>query len=145
MKLKGLLSGTKPLLMLIDLTGVAEAALLASFTFGGGRVAVPFIMYQIWLCYLVFNRSLGHVMMFRDGTWAFGKHPLLKPRAGGWFLALRGPQVLFSVFLPLYLLSLGGVFRCAAAVALLILKILLARRVWPLLRAAPERAASAQG
>lgn len=145
MKPKGLLSGTKPLLTLIELIGIAEIALLASFTFGGGRVAVPFILYQVGLLYLIFSRSLGYARMFREGAWARGKNPALKPKSGAWFLALHIPQVLFSVAAPFVIFSLGGVFRCAAAVALLILKILLTQRVWPLLRAAPEGEANAQG
>ncbi len=144
MKLKQLLNGKTPLLTLIDLIGMGEFALLASFSLAGGHVAVPFIMQQVWLCYLLLSRSLGYAMMFRDGTGARGKNPPLKPKAGAWFLALHIPQVLFSVFLPFYLFTLGGLFRCGAAEALLMLKILLTRRGWQLLRAPGSREAGAE-
>ena len=144
MKLKQLLNGTKPLLTLIYLIGVGELALLVSFSLAGGRVAVPFIMQQIWLCYLLPSRSLGYAMMFRDGTGARGKNPAMKPKAGAWFLALFLPQVLFSAAMPFVSLSLGGFFRCAAALALLGLKVLLMRRVWPMLRAPKSREAGAE-
>lgn len=144
MKLKQLLNGTNPLLTLIDLIGVAEVALLASFALAGGRVAVPFIMQQVWLCYLLLSRSLGYAMMFQDGTWARGKNPTLKPKAGAWFLALFLPQVLFSAAMPFVVFLLGGFFRSAAAAALLGLKILLMRRVWPMLRASGNPEADAK-
>ncbi|WP_312280584.1 hypothetical protein [Oscillibacter sp.] len=144
MKLKQLLNGTHPLLTLIYLIGVGELALLVSFSMAGGRVAVPFIMYQVWMCYLLLSRSLSYAMMFRDGTWARGKNPALKPRAGDWFLALFLPQVLFSVAMPFVVFLLGGFFRCAAAAVLLGLKILLMRRVWPMLRAPGNREADAE-
>ncbi|MPM68731.1 hypothetical protein SDC9_115665 [bioreactor metagenome] len=144
MKLKQLLNGTTPLLTLIYLIGVAEVVLLVSFSAAGGRVAFPYFLHQGWLCYLLLSRNLGYAMIFQDGTWARGKNPALKPKAGAWFLALFLPQVLFSVFLPFYLFTLGGLFRCGAAVALLMLKILLARQVWPMLRAPGSREAGAE-
>ncbi len=144
MKLKQLLNGTNPLLTLIDLIGVAEVVLLASFAMAGGRVAFPYFLYQGWLCYLLLSRSLGYAMMFRDGTWARGKNPALKPKAGAWFLALFLPQVLFSAAMPFVVFLLGGLFRCAAAAVLLGLKILLMRRVWPMLRVPETREAGAE-
>ncbi|WP_312159958.1 hypothetical protein, partial [Oscillibacter sp.] len=122
MKLKQLLNGTHPLLTLIDLIGVAEVALLASFAMAGGRVAFPYFLFQGWLCYLLLSRSLGYAMIFQDGTRARGKNPALKPKAGGWFLALFLPQVLFSAAMPFVVFLLGGLFRCAAAAVLLGLK-----------------------
>ncbi|WP_294855993.1 hypothetical protein [uncultured Oscillibacter sp.] len=144
MKLKQPLNGTNPLLTLIDLIGVAEVVLLASFTMAGGRVAFPYFLYQGWLCYLLLSRNLGYAMIFQDGIGTRGKNPALKPKAGVWFLALFLPQVLFSAAMPFVVFLLGGLFRCAAAAVLLGLKILLMRRVWPMLRVPETREAGAE-
>ena len=144
MKLKQLLNGTTPLLTLIYLIGVAEVVLLVSFSAAGGRVAFPYFLHQGWLCYLLLSRNLGYAMIFQDGIGTRGKNPALKPKAGAWFLALFLPQVLFSAAMPFLVLMLGGFFRCAAAAVLLGLKILLMRRVWPMLRVPETREAGAE-
>lgn len=145
MKLKGPLNGTNPLLALISLSSLGGCLLLTSyFLRGESQNGSLWIVALVWFAWTPFCRSPGHALIFQKGSFAMEKNPPLKPRAELWFLLFYFPLLCFGGFLVFYTLTRGSPLRCAAAAALLALQILLMRRVWPLLRAAPGRGASAE-
>lgn len=123
--------GSKPLLFSIGLIDLLEMLLLASF-FIRGETANPFL-YIFWLVLIISTsalRDIARYMIYRDGTFAAGANPPLKPKAQKWFLILYLPLLAISAVTVGYTLYREAFFRLLAAGLLLVLKVLLLRAAW---------------
>lgn len=123
--------GSKPLLFSIGLIDLLEMLLLASF-FIRGETTNPFL-HIFWVALVPITVSLSGIaryMIYRDGTFAVGANPSLKPKAQKWFLILYLPLLAISAVTVGYTLYREAFFRLLAAGLLLVLKVLFLRAAW---------------